>query len=897
MALLLGGTHHAAAQQFSGGIFTSENDGLGVNVNQFTTKADVYLNGGPQNQNGSGLPVGTYYFEVTTSSGSLLSTDNAECRQLTVGLNGSGNGVVTGATGPCPHANGLFVATNGSTPVQLIPFGDSPNGVYKARLISQDPGIGCEPDGDYTVSGINITGIPGGCIKSDNFSIQAVVDCQISLQREVSCDGGSTFGESCNGWNEFDSTGDGQSDSSAEEVIVRYTVTNDTSDTNIDVRNCMVTDNNGQLNAATDIAGPITMGDSDSTSSTNNFCSETLDAAEGTTADVICDCFFVDVDTDTGEDANASDGASFDCQTPDLLISKTCADFDGTDNDVTIDITNTGNAALSGCTVSDEVFESAQSCPPSGNGTSVSLSGVAQPFGLPNTNDQEQFTGTIDFLSNDACNQATVTCDVTGTSKTVTRADDAVCNFPCGVTLTKEASCAGGTPGDGIACWNAFGNQPAEDLTVTYTATNTGDPGITLQNCMLTDTNGEVIAGMIQLGDGLIGAGGDTESQDVTNACSETLDAGEPDTGTVTCDCMDGATSLGSVSDTDTSDFDCQTPGLSVSKDCAPQELVGNAVTIDVANTGDAVLQNCQVTDEIFENDLTCPPQGGSTGNVAVTPSMFGLMPNDGQAGGQDEQQVTGTVSGLMANACNQVSVTCDIAGTDGPKTVSDTDDDLCETPGDGCFTRTGGFWGTHPDKTEMFLSVNSCGFSVMNRSEALQDLCISGQDAKGAGTSMQQLQLVRQCTVALLNINATNTAGGDCETEFPGITQTISDCCSDLCTSGASKQEIGNSGCIGMLNAFNNEDFNGNELDAPFENMPAEPDECRDARGDGSVNNRNFVAAAEAEGAGPGKSQGKAKGQGKGSSGAASAGKSGQKADNPNKGPGNNNKGGKKSR
>lgn len=897
MALLLGGIH-ATAQQFSGGIFTSENDGLGVNVNQFTSKADVYLNGGPQNQNGSGLPVGTYYFEVTTTNGSLLSTDNAQCRQLTVGLNGSGNGVVMGATGPCPHANGLFVATNGSTPVQLIPFGDSPNGVYKARLISQDPGIGCEPGVDYTVSGINITGIPGGCIKSDNFSIAAVVDCQISFQREVSCDGGSTFGESCNGWNEFDSTGDGQNDSSAEEVIVRYTVTNDTSDANIDVRNCMVTDNNGQLNAAANMAGPITMGNSGSTSSTNNFCSETLDAAEGTTADVICDCFFVDTDGDTGEDANASDGASFDCQTPNLSISKTCGDFDGTDNDVTVDVTNTGNAALSNCTVSDNVFESDQTCPPSGNGASVSLTGVAQPFGLPNTNDQEQFMGMIDFLSNDACNQATVTCDITDASgKTITRTDDDVCDFPCGVTLTKEASCAGGTAGDGIACWNAFGNQAAEDLTVTYTATNTGDPGITLENCMLTDTNAEVIAGTIPLGDGSIGDAGDSESQNVTNACSDTLDAGEADTATVTCDCMDGQTSLGSVSDTDMSDFDCQTPGLSVSKDCAPQDGVDNAVTIDVANTGDALLQNCVVADEVFLTDPTCPAGQGVGTEVAVAPNNFNLDPNDQNPGsGTDEQTVTGVVQGLMANACNQASVTCDVAGTDG-KTVSDTDDDLCETPGDGCFTRTGGYWGSHPDKTEMFLPVNSCGFSVVNRSEALQDICISGQDAKAAGTSMQQLQLVRQCTVALLNINATNTAGGDCETEFPGITQTISDCCSDLCTSGASKQEIGNSGCIGMLNAFNNEDFNGNELDAPFENMPAEPDECRDARGDGSVNNRNFVAAAEAEGTGPGKSQGKAKGQGKGSSGTASAGKSGQKADNPNKGPGNNNKGGKKSR
>jgi hypothetical protein len=45
--------------------------------------------------------------------------------------------VVSGATGTCPHANGNFNTANGSTTVQLAPFGptDNPGGEYKVYLI------------------------------------------------------------------------------------------------------------------------------------------------------------------------------------------------------------------------------------------------------------------------------------------------------------------------------------------------------------------------------------------------------------------------------------------------------------------------------------------------------------------------------------------------------------------------------------------------------------------------------------------------------------------------------------------------------------------------------------------------------------------------------------------
>src|SRR5215210_1475674 len=79
----------AASNAFFGAIFTSTGDGATVNANIYDDKNDVYLNGGPQGMSNTGLPPGTYYFQVTDPSGAtLLSTDPASCRQLTVGING-----------------------------------------------------------------------------------------------------------------------------------------------------------------------------------------------------------------------------------------------------------------------------------------------------------------------------------------------------------------------------------------------------------------------------------------------------------------------------------------------------------------------------------------------------------------------------------------------------------------------------------------------------------------------------------------------------------------------------------------------------------------------------------------------------------------------------------------
>jgi hypothetical protein len=167
-AISFGSANQVSAQgSFHGAIYTSKSDGTTVNQNLYDSKADVYLNGGPQNENANGLPDGTYYFQVTDPSGSdLLSTDLAICRQLLVV-----NGVVSGATGPCPHANGVLNPVNGSTPVQLMPFNDTPNngGEYKVWLIRQATTTTVDADG-ITIEFENSNA------KTDNFKVKADED-------------------------------------------------------------------------------------------------------------------------------------------------------------------------------------------------------------------------------------------------------------------------------------------------------------------------------------------------------------------------------------------------------------------------------------------------------------------------------------------------------------------------------------------------------------------------------------------------------------------------------------------------------------------------------------------------------------------------------------------------
>jgi hypothetical protein len=142
----------AMAAAIHGAIFTSDVDGH-VNVNHYDAKADVYLNGGPTNDNCDAAAVddGVYVFQITNPSGSvLLSEDDISMREFTVS-----GGVIVSANN---HAT--VPADCGGVRVQMIPFADTPNngGVYKAWITRKS---------DYEANG----GFKPGNTKTDNFHV------------------------------------------------------------------------------------------------------------------------------------------------------------------------------------------------------------------------------------------------------------------------------------------------------------------------------------------------------------------------------------------------------------------------------------------------------------------------------------------------------------------------------------------------------------------------------------------------------------------------------------------------------------------------------------------------------------------------------------------------------
>ena len=282
-------------------------------------------------------------------------------------------------------------------------------------------------------------------------------------------------------------------------------------------------------------------------------------------------------------------------------------------------------------------------------------------------------------------------------------------------------------------------------------------------------------------------------------------------------------------------DFGCQTADLEVIKVCDSTDPFGeNHFSITLTNIGTADLMDCAVLDQIFLDDPDCPADVGAALTVPTFPGSVGVLPAGSTA------NVTGTVTGLVADACNEVSVTCAISGTEG-ENLSVSADDICEA-GQGCLTRGAEFWGHYPEVARRFLSGRSCGLPLNNvfphtDGSALEDLCFNARDFKSADTSPQQLQLIRQCTAMSLNLAATAEGGGSCEGSYPGINGVYASCCEALCTQGADRSSIENSMCVEMLDAFNHVEDTMEAFGPLLGPGSANTTSCRDARGNGFVN------------------------------------------------------------
>lgn len=367
-------------------------------------------------------------------------------------------------------------------------------------------------------------------------------------------------------------------------------------------------------------------------------------------------------------------------------------------------------------------------------------------------------------------------------------------------------------------------------IQVRYRVSNAG--ATSLYSCSLGETNPDfgTEPGVLTP----LAAGSTTDylyPTDNTAVCSDDFDAFEPNTADVSCFCTAALNPDLKVSASDTADVTCNsTPTLSVTKLCEDENTDGeNEITIEVcATAADLGLVNCTVTDNIYLTDPACPADIGDPTSVTVSPANFDLA-----AGAC--QTVTGVVT-VQDEACNTVSVTCTIENTETE--LTETADDVCEAPGEGCLTRTPGFWGTHPAITDLFLPQSVCGVALSEVDNspvsAIEAMCSVGYDSKILGPNLTQL--VRQCTAAYLNVAATQAGGGNCGSEFPNLVNLLDQCCDvdSACTGIEDDYSI--TECIGMVDSFNNS-FDSLDPWGPFvQPGPAKPKTCQDSKKNGIV-------------------------------------------------------------
>src|SRR5207249_4172097 len=312
--------------------------------------------------------------------------------------------------------------------------------------------------------------------------------------------------------------------------------------------------------------------------------------------------------------------------------------------------------------------------------------------------------------------------------------------------------------------WNAFTvngtNVAAEALTVQYVAQNTGGTG--LFSCTVTDSNTAISSTAVSIGN--VAQGGTSNPVPINTTCSDTLDAQEPDTATLSCFCTADLNPNFVTTAKDKASFDCQTPGVTVTKDCALRDTNGNsAVTITVKNTGTAELANCVVTDTNF-TDAGCPASGtpsGASSAVAVSPSTIASL-----GAGATAPAVTGTIAGLTQNSCNTTAVTCEIVGSVDPanpsarKKLTATAQDTCETCsvkvdkqikcGAGPFIDVG-FETNNEDGTASCLGWNA--FTLNGTSVAAEALTVQYVAQNTGGTALFG------CTVTESNTAISSTA------------------------------------------------------------------------------------------------------------------------------------------
>jgi len=145
-ALLLSVAPATAVEPLSGAIFTTEVICDGTNINIYSDKEDVYLDGGPVHEGAAGLPDGDYYVKVTEPGGTLLGTSVGVGDDTPVHVTDGSFDICYQLSAILIKASGLPGATAGYDTTT------NPGGVYKVWVCT---------DSAFT---------PSNC-KTDNFKV------------------------------------------------------------------------------------------------------------------------------------------------------------------------------------------------------------------------------------------------------------------------------------------------------------------------------------------------------------------------------------------------------------------------------------------------------------------------------------------------------------------------------------------------------------------------------------------------------------------------------------------------------------------------------------------------------------------------------------------------------
>ncbi|MBV9791916.1 MAG: hypothetical protein JOZ51_27265, partial [Chloroflexi bacterium] len=134
-----------AAPPLPGAIFTTDSSCSGVNLNIFTDKDAVYLNGGPTHLGAAGLTDGAYYVQVTEPNGTVLGTSVGSAVERPVQ-------VVGGEFALCYQLSGILIKASDAQPG------------YDTTT---------NPGGEYKVWVSNEASFANNSTKTDNFKVKA----------------------------------------------------------------------------------------------------------------------------------------------------------------------------------------------------------------------------------------------------------------------------------------------------------------------------------------------------------------------------------------------------------------------------------------------------------------------------------------------------------------------------------------------------------------------------------------------------------------------------------------------------------------------------------------------------------------------------------------------------